>query len=498
MSLGAAPDFELPSVDAGAVRLSELVQTANGQRVVLVFAHADCPTARLTLRRLGAQSSALRESDTRLVVVAEESPAGAARLARAQGLDALVLAQEAPWAVSAAYGVESVPTTVVLDGEGAITERLEGWNAAALEQLLSIDLGPEEPRWQPGCGSRATHGSADPAAAGSDLAEALEDMFERGWTDGLPVIPPSAEAVERMLDGRDPTMSLGPVPPGMGEATMERVAACAVLAGCRPEYFPVVVAATACVLDPAFNLHGQAVTTSPPGQILIVNGPIRDELGFNSAMGELSSGARAKMTVGRAVRLVAHLTGGASPTSLDRAALGHPGKLSFCIAENEEASPWEPFHVERGFDRRDSTLTVLAGDAPASISDHRSTSASELAATIGWGASNGWSPFMWPMDANSMFVIAPEHSRMFAEAGWSKDDLRGAIFAEVRRAAGELNRGETTPTVEAAAADELIPKWPSADRIHIIVAGGEAGRFSAVIGPSMSMDSQLLTRMIER
>lgn len=492
--LGRAPEFTLPSIGADSVSLDQLVREPGA--LVLLFAHTDCPTARLTLRRLAPLEEALAEAGTRLVVVAEETAAGAARLARTHGFDGLVLAQDSPWSVSDLYGVESVPTFVAIDEHGAVTARHEGWDADALSSLLNVDIGTEEPRWKPGCGSRRV---SDPheAVVAADVFEALEDMYERGWTDGLPVFPPTEDAVERMLGGRDAAESLGPVPPGMGEATFERVAACAVLAGCRPEYFPVVLAGLQCVLDPAFNVHGQAVTTSPPGQIMVMNGPVRHDLGFNSGMGALSGGARANLTIGRALRLVVHLTGGATPSTLDRAALGHPGKLSFCIAENEEASPWEPLHVERGFDAATSTVTLLAGDAPASISDHRSTSAEELAATIGWGASNGWSPFMWPMDATSLFVIGPEHAAMFASAGWSKNDLREAIFAEVRRPAGELKRGETTPVVEAADPDEWIAKWPSPDRIQIIVAGGEAGRFSAVIGPSMSMDATFLTRPIE-
>ncbi len=496
----AAPDFELPSIDGDPVRLPELLSQDSSVRTCLLFAHADCPTSRLALRRLGPLGPELRASGTRLILVAEESAAAAARLARAHGVDAPVLAQSAPWSVSEAYGVVSVPTAVVIDSDGAIVDRIEGWDADAFERVLSISLGEEKPRWKPGCGARAseTQGAGGLGAAeGADVTEVLEDMFERGWTDGLPVIPPTPENVERMLGERAADRSLGPVPPGMGEATLERVAACAVLAGCRPDYFPVVLAAVECVLDAAFNVHGQAVTTSPPGQILIVNGPVRDELGLNSGMGALASGSRANLTIGRAVRLVVHLTGGAAPTSLDRAALGHPGKLSFCIAENEEASPWEPFHVERGFDREESTVTVLAGDSPASISDHRSTTPEELAATIGWGAAGGWSPFMWPMEATSLFVIGPEHARMFEEAGWSKQDLRAAIYSEVRRPARELKRGETTSVVDEADPDELIAKWPSPERIQIVVAGGEAGRFSAVVGPSMSMDAAVLTRRIE-
>lgn len=206
-----------------------------------------------------------------------------------------------------------MPTAIIVDETGSIVGRTEGWNVESLTELLPVEFPSDEPRWKPGCRARASYAvgaESDSLGGGGDVTEALEDMFERGWTDGLPVVPPTAENVERMLGERNPADSLGPVPPGMGEATLERVASCAVLAGCRPEYFPVVLAAVRCVLDPAFNVHGQAVTTSPPGQIVVVNGPIRDELGLNSGMGALASGARANLTIGRAVRLVVHLTQG--------------------------------------------------------------------------------------------------------------------------------------------------------------------------------------------
>ena len=157
-------------------------------------------------------------------------------------------------------------------------------------------------------------------------------MFERGWTDGLPVVPPTRERVEAMLGGRDPAVSLGEVPPALGEATLERVAACAVLAGCRPEYFPVVVAAVEAMLDPAFNLNGQAVTTSPPGQILVVNGPLRGAIGLQSGMGALGPGFRANLTIGRAARLVVHLTGGGAPD-------GSTARRSAIRGSSRSASP---------------------------------------------------------------------------------------------------------------------------------------------------------------
>ena len=359
--------------------------------------------------------------------------------------------------------------------------------------MLPVDIAADPPAQKPGCSTRAAH---DGVPSDSSTFDELEDMFERGWTEGLPVVPPTPERVEAMLGDRDAGSSLGRVPPAMGEATLERVAACAVLAGCRAGYFPTVLAAVQLVLDPAFNVHGQAVTTSPPGQILIVNGPVRDDIGPQSGMGALGPGARANLTIGRAVRLVIQLTGGGAAGGLDRATLGHPGKVSFCIAENEEQSPWEPLQVQRGFARDQSTVTVLAGDAPTSVADHRSVTASELAGTIGWAGATGWSPSMWPLAGTSLFVIGPEHAALLGDAGWTKDDLRSAIYEEVRRPAGELKRGETTPTVEAAGPDELIPKWSGPERIMIIVAGGEAGRFSAVIGPSLGMDAAVLTKEI--
>jgi hypothetical protein len=389
--------------------------------------------------------------------------------------------------------VETVPTFVPLGPGGAREEAIVGWDAGRLEALTGLTI-PGEPRTKPGCQSR----SSTPAwAATPDAFDDLEDMFERGWTDGLPVIPPTRERVDAMLAGRDPDRSLGEVPPALGEATLERVAACAVLAGCRPECFPVVVAAVEAMLDPAFNLNGQAVTTSPPGQILVVNGSVRSALGLQSGMGALGPGFRANLTIGRAARLVVHLTGGGAPGRLDRATLGHPGKLSFCIAEDEEGSPWEPLHVERGLAPEVSAVTVLAGDAPLSISDHRSETPEELAHTLAWAAAAQWSPFWWPMDATSLFVIGGEHAALFGDAGWSKQDVRTAIFDAALRPAGELRHGETTPEVLAADPGQPIRKWTSPERILIVAAGGDAGRFSAVLGPSLGMDAAVLTREVD-
>ncbi len=480
----AARPFTLDRIDGRPLSLAEI---STGRPAVLVFAHADCPTSTLALRRL-ATVGELDGVD--IVCIAQETPVAAARLARHTGVRFPVLAEPHPFDTSRAYGIETVPTVVRIDTAGAITDTVVGWDADAYEALLGCPLPGEGPPRKPGCGARWTY----ERAGGLDE---LEDMFERGWTDGLPVVPPTPERVEAMLAGADPAFSLGPVPPAHGEATFERLAACAVLAGCRPSYFPVVRAAAEAALEPGFNAHGIAVTTQPVGTILVVNGPGRELVGLNSGMGALGPGTRANMTIGRALRLLLTLTGGATPGGLDRATLGNPGKLGVCFAENEELSPWEPLHVERGFDHRASTVTLVAADAPLSISEHRSRTPEGLAATLAWAAAAQWSPFWWPMPDTSLFVICPEHASLFGTAGWSKQQLRRAIFEALQRPARELRRGETTPLVHASEDDELIGKWTDEDRIQIVVAGGEAGRFSAVFGPCDGMKTEVVTKEIQ-
>ena len=424
-----------------------------------------------------------------LACVAEEPPARAAQLARRAGVRFPVLAEPSPFDVSRAYGVETVPTAIRVEPGAGVVDTVVGWDADRYGALLGTALSREEPTRKPGCGARWTY----EAVGGLDE---LEDMFERGWSDGLPVVPPTPERVEAMLGGADPGISLGPVPPAHGEATLERLAACAVLAGCRPAYFPVLRAAAEAALEPEFNAHGIAVTTQPVGTILVVNGPVREQLGINGGMGALGPGTRANMTIGRALRLLLTLTGGARPGGLDRSTLGNPGKLGVCFAENEEASPWEPLHVERGFDATTSTVTLVAADAPQTISEHRSRTPEDLAAALGWAAAAQWSPNWWPMPDTSLYVLCPEHAALFAAAGWSKAQVRSAMFDAVHRPAGELRRGETTAHVHAADDSELVAKWTDPDRIVLVVAGGEAGRFSAVFGPCDGMLTEVITKEI--
>src|SRR6185437_10967888 len=220
----------------------------------------------------------------------------------------------------------------------------------------------------------------------------------------------------------------------------------------------------------------------PAGQLVVVNGPVREAIGLNSGMGALGPGFRANLTIGRALRLLVCLTGGAMPGAMDRSTLGQMGKLSFCIAEDEETSPWEPLHVERGFAAGQSVVTVIGSDAPLSISDHRSRTPGDLAYILAWAAASAWSTNWWPLAEPSVFVICPEHAQMFRDAGWTKQRLRQFMFEAVRRPARLLRRGETTPVVHSADPDALVPKWASPEAIVLLVAGGEAGRYSAVLG----------------
>jgi hypothetical protein len=447
-----------------------------------IFLESDCPTCRLALERLAAAGV------DDVVAVFEDPAPVAARVARQSGYRGPVYAEPAPYATSERLDVRTVPTTIAFH-DGAETARVVGWDRDGLAGLLGRSLGADGPVTKPGCAARWTYEAT--------AVDEFEELFDLGFSDGLPVIPPTPERVEAMLDGRDPGQSLGRVPPGGGEATLERVASCAVLAGCKPSYFPTVLAACAAILDERFNLNGLAVTTSPPGQTLIVNGPVRSAIGLNSGMGALGPGWRANMTIGRAVRLLVQLTGAGQPGRLDRSTLGHMGKLGQCIAEAEELGPWTPLHVERGFSADQSTVTALGCDAPLSVSDHRSKAPEQLAATLATAAASTWSPNWWPLeDVTQLFVVCPEHVALLTGAGWSKDDLRTAIFEHPQRQGAELIRfGEAPPAAHADPA-RTFRKWLDPSQLMIIAAGGEAGRFSAVFGPSLGMGSTPITREI--
>jgi hypothetical protein len=322
------------------------------------------------------------------------------------------------------------------------------------------------------------------------VVEDFESWFERGVTDGLPVVPPTRDRVERMLAGttRERDALVGLVPPNYGRATVEKVAVNAVMAGCRAEYFPVVLAVVEAACDPVFNLHGHSGTTNAASPLIIVNGPVRTHLGVNCAAGVFGPGYRANATIGRALRLIMINLGGTKAGEISMSTMGQPGRYTYCIGEYEEVSPWEPLHVELGFAVGESTVTLFAGEGPFIINDHLSRSASQPLASLGWSAAGIWNHKTFPLYGHTLWVIGPEHAKTIGEEGWSKSHLRQYLFETIRRRARDLapgpdgaESGRLKDMLGSVDPDALIPKFPSMHEIMIVVAGGTAGRFSAVI-----------------
>jgi hypothetical protein len=340
------------------------------------------------------------------------------------------------------------------------------------------------------------------------VADDLEAWFERGVTDGLPVVPPSRARVDAMLAAtrRPRDERVGEVPPNFGRATVEKLAVNAVMAGCRPEYFPVVLAAVEAACDPVFNLHGQSGTTNAASPLIIVNGPVRQRLGVNCAAGVFGPGYRANATIGRALRLVMINLGGTRAGGISMSTMGHPGRYTYCIGEHEEVSPWEPLHVERGFRATDSTVTLFSGESPFMVNDHLSRAASQLVASVGWSAAGVWNHKSFPLYGHTLFVIGPEHAKSIGEEQWSKQDVRSYLYETIRRPVRDLapgpdgaETGRLRDLIDGHAPDDRIAKFPSPEEIVIIVAGGTAGRFSAVVPGWMGgeMGSRPVTRRIE-
>ncbi|MGZ5259276.1 MAG: UGSC family (seleno)protein, partial [Burkholderiales bacterium] len=273
---------------------------------------------------------------------------------------------------------------------------------------------------------------ADLLKAPSASIEADEDFdainalyLERGWGDGLPIVPPTAERVERMLAWCDRAWDepIAKIAPRYGEARPLRLAANAVMAGCRPEYFPLYMLAIEAMCEEPFNLYGVQATTHLCAPLVIVNGPIGREIGLNSGHNAFGPGTPSNATIGRAIRLALLNIGGALPGSGDMSTFGAPSKFSYCVAENEAASPWEPLHVERGFPADATTVTVIGAECPHNVNDHESLSAEGILTTIaGTMALTGSNDTYY--EAQPVVVMGPEHAKTVADGGYSKADAK--------------------------------------------------------------------------
>jgi hypothetical protein len=294
----------------------------------------------------------------------------------------------------------------------------------------------------------------------------FETLYARGVTDGLPVVAPTAARVEAAVEasGRPREDLVGLVAPKLGRATVEKVAINAVMAGCRPEYMPAVIAAVEAICDPAFALVGVSGTTDAVAPLLILNGPVRAKLDVNSGAGVFGPGWRANATIGRAVRLVWQNVGGAAAGGISMSTFSQTGRYSYCIGENEEESPWEPLHVEHGFAADDSTVAAIAAEAPQVVANTMGRTAREILATIARSGVVIASETHAGL-GDTVLVIGPEHARTIAADGWSKEAVRQFVWEQTQADAGGHG----------------VTKFRAPANVRIVVAGGTAGRFSAWI-----------------
>ena len=451
----------------------------------------DCPTCELVAPVLAQLAGA-----GPLTVVSQDDPAFP---------PGVPVVDDRELEVSWRLQVQTVPTLLRVR-DGAEVERTEGWLRERWEALTGVrGLGAGLPDHRPGCGSRSVEWGVEEALERrfggrrlsarrvelADLEDEVEAMHDRGWTDGLPVVPPTEDRVLRMLGGtsRDPAEVVAVVPPDLVACTVEKVAVNAVMAGCLPEHLPVVLAALEAACTEEFALHGLLATTYFAGPVVVVNGPVARAVGMNSGTNALGQGNRANATIGRALQLVVRNVGGGRPGEVDQATLGNPGKLTFCFAEREHDSPFAPLAQDRGVPPGRSAVTLFAGSGVQPVVDQLSREPQSLARTFAAALRVNAHPKM-PLAFDAMLVVSPEHGRVFSQAGWD----RGRLVAELDRLlllpADELRRGAggMAEGVPDALAGVDLPKFRPGGLL-VVHAGGDAGLFSAVVGGWVSGDA---------
>jgi hypothetical protein len=461
---------------------------------LLALVKHDCPVCDQVLPALDAAGVRVLSQSG-----AADTEAQAARLglARVPELDEELATTER-------FDPDAVPVLILLDG-GDERGRVEGIDRVRMAQLaaeagvqLALDDLPER---RVGCASV----TRDPEVAArlaarraraegrirsrelrvGELEDAFEALHERGLTDGLPVLPPTPERVVAMLEhtSRDPQDVVATLPPYGGEATVEKVAINAVMAGCGGPELPVVLAAVEAVGDETFAMHGLLATTHPAGPVIVVSG----YPGFHSGVNVLGQGDRASMTTGRALQLTVRNVGGGKPGVEDRATHGQAGKLGLCFAERlDETAPWPGLAQERGVPTGEAGVTVMALEAPRLIMDQIAREPEGLCASLAMALENVATPRL-RLAFDAMLLVGPEHGRIFKEAGWTRAQVQQRLHELTHSPAGELVRGA------GGSPEGLEPHWVSdpampvakfaaPDRILIAYAGGDAGLFSMVFG----------------
>jgi hypothetical protein len=400
--------------------------------------------------------------------------------------------------ISHRLNIEIVPTLIRFEA-GREVDRTYGWDRREWQRLTGVTgLGHGLPEARPGCGAKNIEpgvlerlkirfnetGLRSRRITIGESEDEHEAMFARGWSDGLPLVPPTEERVLRMLDGtaRDPQEVLGLAPPDLVPATVEKIAINAVMAGCKPEYLPVVLAAVEAVLEEEFAMHGVLATTMFVGPVVVVNGPIRRRIGMNAKGNALGQGNRANAAIGRALQLVIRNIGGGRPQEVDRATLGNPGKYTYCFAEDEEGSSWEPLSVERGLQLGQSAVTVFAGFGLQGVVDQKSRDPESLSRSFAESLKAIHNIKSAP-SCDALLVVCPEHHRTFKNAGWSKARLYEELYRLCEIPGEELVAGAKgiaeggPPSLAGKTVNKFRPGG-----LMVVRAGGDAGMFSGIIG----------------
>jgi hypothetical protein len=311
----------------------------------------------------------------------------------------------------------------------------------------------------------------------------VEMCFQRGWSDGLPVTPPTDARVLQMLKGtnRKPDEIVGKIPPYLADCTIEKVAINAVMAGCRPEYMPVLLAALEAALEPVFTLHGVLATTYFSGPVIIVNGPVAKRIGMNSGINALGQGNRANLTIGRALNLIVRNVGGGRPGEADRATLGASSKITLCFAEDESDPSWEPLSVARGIAPGKSAVTLFQGHGPEAFVDQKSRTPEALTRSFAMSLVKIGHPKL-VQSARAILVLSPEHYAIYREAGWDRRKIERALYEATIRPGKDLVAGAdgVGEGIPASRAGEMVPKFHE-DGLMVVRAGGAAGLFSAIL-----------------
>ena len=489
----------------------ESISFPGGKTALICLLKEDCPTCNEVMPVLDSFYRAF--GDRVDFFVAGQTQEGNVRL-REHHNPSFAILDDTSLKVSFAYDIDTVPSLFLSDEQGNLEKQLTGfvrdeWQQLAKDLGDSLDCAAPTldwqllPAWRPGCGSlsvdpliadrlRAEAENSPLRARKIEIAPAIDEfefMFDQGFSDGLPLVPPTPERVLRMLSGtqRDPQEVVAVMPPNMGDATVEKIAINAVMAGARPEYLPVILAAVEAVCTDEYNIHGVMATTMGASPVMVVNGPIRKRIGMNMKLGVLGQGSRANATIGRALRLVIRNVGGAKPGGTERSTLGNPMKFTMCFPEWEERNPWGPLHVERGFDENDSVVTVFTmTSGPTLIVDQSSRTASQLAGSLGLGLESAFHPKAH-YATEVLLVVCPEHVDTLIRDGFTKADIRARIQEVTKRPISELVENEVSavgfPKAAATAMTEEalqkeLPKFKRDEDIHIVVAGADAGKFS--------------------